>query len=97
MSDSTWDDPTITAYVLGELSDDERDEFESKMECSSELAAAVEEVRSVTGQLGWPGFAPQGFNALLPAISSPVQYWRPFGSSRGGGSHPFFIQSRRLE
>jgi Ca-activated chloride channel family protein len=51
MSDSIWDDPTITAYVLGELPDEQRDEFENRLESDSDLAAAVEEVRSLTGQL----------------------------------------------
>ncbi len=51
MSESTWDDPRITAYVLGELPEHELADFESELESNSELAAAVEEARSVTGQL----------------------------------------------
>ncbi len=51
MSESTWDDPRITAYVLGELPEQELADFESELESNAELAAAVEEARSVTGQL----------------------------------------------
>ncbi len=51
MSESTWDDPRITAYVLGELPEQELADFESELESNTELAAAVEEARSVTGQL----------------------------------------------
>ena len=51
MSESTWDDPRITAYVLGELPEHELADFESELESNSELAAAVEEARNVTGQL----------------------------------------------
>ena len=51
MSESTWDDPRITAYVLGELSAEEQAAFESELESDSALAAAVEEARGVTGQL----------------------------------------------
>lgn len=51
MSESTWDDPRITAYVLGELPEGERADFESEMESRPDLAAAVEEARSLTGQL----------------------------------------------
>ena len=51
MSESIWDDPRITAYVLGDLPKDQCVEFEQRLESDSELAAAVEEARSVTGQL----------------------------------------------
>ena len=51
MSESIWDDPRITAYVLGEMSDQERQDFEIAIEANRELAAAVEEARTVTGQL----------------------------------------------
>jgi Ca-activated chloride channel homolog len=51
MSESIWNDPRITAYVLGELPEHERVEFETELRSNSELAAAVEEARSVTLQL----------------------------------------------
>ncbi len=51
MSESTWNDPRITAYVLDELPAEDRQAFEREVESSAELAAAVEEARSVTGQL----------------------------------------------
>ena len=51
MSESIWDDPRITAYVLGEMSDQERHDFEIEMEADGELASAVEEARTVTDQL----------------------------------------------
>ncbi len=51
MSESPWNDPRITAYVLEELDDAERAAFETEMQSDSNLAAAVEEARSVTGQL----------------------------------------------
>ena len=50
MSDSIWNDPRITAYALGELPEDERKAFESELESNGELAAAVAEARSLTGQ-----------------------------------------------
>ncbi len=51
MSESIWDDPRITAYVLGELSGDERTAFESACDSNPSLAAAVDEARGVTNQL----------------------------------------------
>jgi Ca-activated chloride channel family protein len=51
MSESIWDDPRITAYVLGELPAEERSEFERRLASNPSLAAAVAEARSVTGQL----------------------------------------------
>lgn len=51
MSESIWDDPMITAYVLGELSEVQREQFEQRLEANADLAAAVEEVRGLTGQL----------------------------------------------
>ena len=51
MSDSIWNDPRITAYVLNELPEDQRQAFEAEIEASPELATAVAEARSVTGQL----------------------------------------------
>jgi Ca-activated chloride channel family protein len=51
MSDSIWNDPRITAYVLGELSGDERAKFESEIAINAELATAVEEARVLTVQL----------------------------------------------
>lgn len=51
MSDSIWDDPTVTAYILGELSPDETAAFEKRMEDNSSLAEVVAEARDVTNQL----------------------------------------------
>jgi Ca-activated chloride channel family protein len=51
MSESLWNDPRITAYVLDELPAEERDAFELEVQSDAELSAAVEEARSVTGQL----------------------------------------------
>ncbi|WP_372719680.1 von Willebrand factor type A domain-containing protein [Novipirellula sp.] len=51
MSESIWNDPRITAYVLDELPADERAAFESEMQSNPELAAAVEEARGVTSKL----------------------------------------------
>lgn len=51
MSENTWNDPRITAYVLGELSHEEKLEFESEMNTDAQLAAAVDEAGAVTGQL----------------------------------------------
>lgn len=51
MSESTWNDPRITAYVLDELSAPERAEFEAEIGRNQQLAAAVEEARGITGQL----------------------------------------------
>ncbi len=52
MSDSIWDDPRITSYVLDELSDEERREFESEMKSETQLAAAVDEARRITERIG---------------------------------------------
>ena len=52
MSESIWNDPRITAYVLDELSGDERTEFEQEMNSNAELAAAVAEASGVTSRLG---------------------------------------------
>ncbi len=51
MSDSIWNDPRITAYVLDELPAEERQAFEAEIEANPELATAVAEARNVTGQL----------------------------------------------
>lgn len=51
MSDSIWDDPTVTAYILGELSTEETDAFEKRMQADTGLAEVVAEARSVTEQL----------------------------------------------
>ncbi len=51
MSDSIWNDPRITAYILDELSEDERNAFELELARDAELVAAVKEARSVTGKL----------------------------------------------
>ncbi|MCC9641214.1 von Willebrand factor type A domain-containing protein [Rhodopirellula sp. JC740] len=46
-----WDDPRVTAYVLGELSDQEAAQFTEEMNANTELATAVEEARAVTQQV----------------------------------------------
>ncbi|MDG2220182.1 MAG: von Willebrand factor type A domain-containing protein, partial [Rubripirellula sp.] len=51
MSNNTWDDPRITAYVLDGLTDEERTQFESDLKNNPELAAATEEARGLTDQL----------------------------------------------
>lgn len=51
MSESIWNDPRITAYVLDELSGEALSEFERDLKQNAELAAAVEEARELTGQL----------------------------------------------
>ena len=51
MSDSTWDDPNVTAYILGELSKDEADAFEQRLRNDPQLAEVVAEARNVTDQL----------------------------------------------
>ena len=48
---STWDDPRITAYLMGELPDEARVLFEQEIQSSPELAAAVDEGRTVIGEL----------------------------------------------
>ncbi|MDE0865385.1 MAG: VWA domain-containing protein [Rubripirellula sp.] len=51
MSESIWENPKLTAYVLGEMPEAEAAEFESMMQADSALAEAVREVRGVTDQL----------------------------------------------
>lgn len=51
MSDSIWDDPNVTSYILGELPQDEAEVFEKRMQEDPELAEVVAEARSVTEQL----------------------------------------------
>ena len=51
MSDSIWDDPRITSYVLNELPENEREKFESELESNADLVTAVNEARGVTDQL----------------------------------------------
>lgn len=52
-------DPRITAYILGEMDDAERDAFELELEQSIDLRAAVQDLRELTGvlkeELGAPG------------------------------------------
>ncbi|WP_052031487.1 VWA domain-containing protein [Novipirellula maiorica] len=81
MSESIWNDPRITAYVLDELPTDERATFESEMKSNPELAAAVEEARGVTGKL----------DALFAAESTP-----PLDANRrdkiiASENHPTFV------
>ena len=51
MSDSIWEDPKLTAYILGELPEDERAVFEEMIQTNPKLADAVNEARDVTDQL----------------------------------------------
>ncbi len=46
-----WDDPRITAHALGELSGDVLADFERELASRPELAAAVQETRSLMTQL----------------------------------------------
>ncbi|TWT68277.1 YfbK domain-containing protein [Crateriforma conspicua] len=46
-----WDDPRVTAYVLGEMSDEDNQAFETEMTGNESLSAAVEEAKAVTGGL----------------------------------------------
>ena len=50
-SDSAWEDPRITSYVLGELSEDDRREFESELKSNDPLRSAVDQAESITSQL----------------------------------------------
>jgi Ca-activated chloride channel family protein len=49
--DTIWNDPRITAYALGELTPQERQQFEAEMAASQALAAAVSETSALTNQL----------------------------------------------
>lgn len=51
MSDSTWNDPRITAYALDELPDEERRAFECEMAANPRLDAAVQQARQITAAL----------------------------------------------
>jgi len=51
MSDSIWEDPKLTAYILDELSEDDRAVFEEMLQTDPKLADAVNEARGVTDQL----------------------------------------------
>ncbi len=84
MSESIWNDPRITAYVLDELPTDERAAFESEMQSSAELAAAVEEARGVTSKL----------DALFASESTP-----PLDANRrdkiiAGENHQAFVTTK---
>ncbi|EMB14474.1 VWA domain-containing protein [Rhodopirellula europaea] len=46
-----WDDPRVTAFVLGELPENEAAQFTEEMNANPELATAVEEARAVTEQV----------------------------------------------
>jgi len=46
------DDPRLTAFVLGELSESDTEQIQSAVSNSPELASAVEEIRNVVGLLG---------------------------------------------
>ncbi|TWU02046.1 VWA domain-containing protein [Neorhodopirellula pilleata] len=46
-----WDDERITAYVLNELDEHERETFEAELRLNPPLAEAVEKARVVTGKL----------------------------------------------
>ena len=51
MSNSIWDDPNVTAYILGELPKDEAEVFKQRMQDDPKLAEVVAEARNVTEQL----------------------------------------------
>jgi Ca-activated chloride channel family protein len=61
-SKEAWDDDRITAYVMQELTLEETTAFEAEMQTRPELAAAVDQARSVTDQLA-------SFYASLPATT----------------------------
>ncbi len=84
MSESIWNDPRITAYVLDELPTDERAAFESEIQSSAELAAAVEEARGVTSKL----------DSLFASESTP-----PLDANRrdkiiAGENNPTFVTTK---
>ncbi|SMP75330.1 Ca-activated chloride channel family protein [Neorhodopirellula lusitana] len=54
-----WDDERITAYVMGELTGNEKQAFEDAMQSDLELADAVDQARLVTSKLA-------GFYAAIP-------------------------------
>jgi len=90
MSEATWNDPRITAYVLGELSADEQAVFETELEENPELAAAVDEARNVTGQLAefyaaetTPPLDAERRQAITPAQNAPA----PNGSAPKGSAN----------
>jgi len=58
----TWGDERITAYVMNELSPDEKTQFENELEENNELAVAVTEARAVTDRLN-------EFYAAMPAAT----------------------------
>lgn len=51
MNENLWDDARITAYVLDELSGEQRSRFEDELRRNEKLAAAVDEARTVTGRV----------------------------------------------
>jgi Ca-activated chloride channel homolog len=77
------DHPQLTAYVLNELSPQERATFESELQSNAELRAAVEELRRTTEVIGQalslePAFelTPAQRRALQqPEIVAPLQQW----------------------
>ncbi|MEM9586647.1 MAG: von Willebrand factor type A domain-containing protein, partial [Planctomycetota bacterium] len=71
MSDSHWNDPRITAYALGELSDEQEQAFESELANCPELQAAVDEVRLLTGKLE-SHFAAEEMPVLEPSRREQV-------------------------
>ena len=50
-NNSPWDDARVTAYVMGELSPDERASFETEMAADESLAEAVQQASQITNQL----------------------------------------------
>ena len=48
---SPWDDTRVTAYVMGELTEDESAAFEAALERDESLASAVQQVRALTDEL----------------------------------------------
>ncbi len=51
MNSDLWNDWRITAYVFGELADDDKAAFETELSQNQELASAVEEAKLLTNRL----------------------------------------------
>src|SRR5688500_11521504 len=77
----TPDDPKWTAYVLGEATDQEREEIERVLECSEEARALVDELRIATTMLK-DELAGQPEQLLLPKQRAAVR--AAAGSERNG-------------
>lgn len=93
MSDKTYDpaDPRLTAYVLGELDDSERQDVEQQMQRCAETRTAIEEIRETVGMLT-SALANEPTAALTDAqraaiaaeVTAPVIVQRASNSNRRG-------------